>query len=208
MSRSKPSGVQRWLAVISIAGPIEFAIVVATLGRLTPGYDHTTQLMSELGQVGAPYSSVMNTVGLPVLGLSILCFALGLHISTDPGSRLGFGPALVAYAGACMLLGAVFRCDLGCVPVTTSGYIHKTAAETGFSAMIIAPPALLRQKTRLGGHRYRSFSLTTAGITALLVPLIFSGILEALDGLIQRVMLATLLAWMEVTTLKLYRPSS
>ncbi|OGD53384.1 hypothetical protein A3K80_05350 [Candidatus Bathyarchaeota archaeon RBG_13_38_9] len=56
-------------AVSGIIGPIIFAVVVFVLGQLRPNYNHFTQTMSELGEVGGQNAMVMNIAGLGLLGI-------------------------------------------------------------------------------------------------------------------------------------------
>ena len=54
MSESERDGTLSLLAVCGITGPVIYAVVVIILGLLRLGYNHVTQIMSELGEVGAP----------------------------------------------------------------------------------------------------------------------------------------------------------
>lgn len=69
----------RNLALCGIAGPIIYAAVVIVLGCIQDGYSPARDSMSKLGAVDAPYNLVMNTLGLPLLGLSVVALAAGLH---------------------------------------------------------------------------------------------------------------------------------
>jgi len=77
--------VTRAAALSGIAGILVYAVIVAGLGHLTPGYDHMTQLISELGAVGAPYAAVMNILGSGIFGLSDIVFAVGLRRALGGG---------------------------------------------------------------------------------------------------------------------------
>lgn len=78
MSESERDGALSLLAVCGISGPVIYAVVVIILGLLRPGYNRVIQVMSELGEVGAPNAIIiMNTVGFPLLGIQIIAF--GLH---------------------------------------------------------------------------------------------------------------------------------
>ena len=63
----------RFLAACGICGPVLYALVVLILGALTPGYSQAAQLMSELGESGAPYALAMNIGGFLLVSSSCGC---------------------------------------------------------------------------------------------------------------------------------------
>ena len=60
----------RPLLLTGLVGPIVFAITVAFVGSLRPGYSHVNQFISELGETGGRLAWVMNYLDS--------CFQLGL----------------------------------------------------------------------------------------------------------------------------------
>ena len=208
MSKSQPDIMLSLLAVGSFIGPVLLAVVVIVLGFLQPSCNHITQLMSELGEVGVPNGVIMNRA-TAILGISILLFAFGLLHGLTKGTALKIGFILTAVAGTCMIGGGIFPCDPGCVPVTFQGTIHHTVSMIGFPAIIFAPFALSQQfKSSRLWQNYRMYSILTGVFTAILVPLYLSELLKDWNGGIQRVMLGTLLVWMEVISIKLFRIST
>jgi len=204
MSKSQPDMMLSLLAVGSFIGPILLAVVVIVLGFLQPGYNHITQLMSELGEAGAPNGVIMN-IATAILGISILLFAFSLLYELAKGTALKIGFILTLVAGICMIGGGIFLCDPGCVPVSFQGTIHHTVSMIGFPAIIFAPFALSQQfKSSRLWQNYRIYSILTGVFTAILVPIYLSEIFKDWNGGIQRVMLGMLLVWMEVISIKVF----
>jgi hypothetical membrane protein len=195
------------LAMGSILGPIILTFTVVVLGFIRPDYSHSMQLMSELGEVGAPNAIFMN-LATAILGVSILMFALGLYgIARGTSGRVG--SIIMLIGGICMIGGGIFPCDPGCVPVSFIGTLHETVSLIGFSAVIFAPFAISQEFTHSGVWRgYRMYSLMTGVFTALLVPVFLSETLPLWNGAIQRLMLGILFLWMEVISIKLLRIST
>ena len=205
MSKNKPDRKISFLALGSIIGPILFTIIVIVLGHLRPGYSHISQLMSELGEVGAPNAVIMN-LATAILGISILMFAFGLHYGLTSGKRWKAGPILMMVAGICMVAGGIFPCDPGCVPVSFTGTVHFIASTIGFPAVIFAPFALSQQfKNDKLWQGYRLYSIVTGAFTVILVPLFISEVFVVWNGAIQRLILGILLLWLEVISIKLFR---
>ena len=195
------------LAIGSILGPIILTFTVLILGFIRPNYSHSMQLMSELGEVGAPNAIFMN-VATAILGISILLFAFGLH-GIARGTSGKVGSSIMLVGGICMVGGGIFPCDPGCVPVSFIGSLHETVSLIGFSAVIFAPFAISQEFTHSEVWRgYRLYSLITGVCTALLVPVFLSETLPLWNGAIQRLMLGILLLWMEVISIKLLRIST
>ena len=194
------------LAVCGIVGPVLFALVLVSLGLLRPGYNHLTQLASELGELGAPNASVMNTMFI-VFGLLTVAFAFGLHRGVNGGRGSRIGPTLVAVFGAVAGVGGgLFPCDPGC-PVlgeTLSGTMHTIVGSVGFAALSLAPLALSQSLKRDDRwRRYHSYSLATAAVALGAFFLLASRALEPWEGAVQRVLIGTLYAWIFIMALRL-----
>jgi hypothetical membrane protein len=70
-----PSGINRWLALGAVAGPIFFVLAYTILGFLRPGYSLVSETVSGLG-VG-PYALAMNASFI-IMGLLIFVGVLGI----------------------------------------------------------------------------------------------------------------------------------
>lgn len=110
------------LAVAAVAG-----------GMVSPGYDHLTQYISELGAAGAATSPGVSLAFIVSGGLLaafwLLCAGL---FPRSLLSILGFG--LSALNGVGLLLGGVFRCDAGCAVEnpSLSGILHEVFGGVGY----------------------------------------------------------------------------
>lgn len=143
--------------------------MLITLGLFRPGYNHVTQIMSELGEVGAPNAIIMNTAGFILLGLLMISFAFGLDRGISEGEGSKIGPALVAVSGAWLVLLGIFPCDPGCVNESFVGITHEVFAIMHAFAMIFAPLAIaqrLKKDSRWQGYLY--YSLATGVVGAVI----------------------------------------
>lgn len=202
----RTQAARRLLAVCGIAGPIIYAAVVVVLGFLHEGYSHASQPMSELGADGAPYAIVMNTAGLPLLGLSMVAFASGLYLGISNGRGSKTGPALLAVSGAGLALTGAFPCDPACEDVTTVGRLHGAFATTAATAMVLALLAMYARFRRDGRWRsYATCTLATAIVALPLSALYGFDVFEGWRGALQRVSVALPLLWVEVVAVRLLR---
>lgn len=196
---------QRVLALCGMAGPIAYAVVVAVLGYLEPDYSHVTQSMSELGAVCAQYAVVMNTAGLPLLGVLLMAFALGLLRGVVDSRTLRVGTALVALSGFSLVMTAVFPCDPGCIDVSTTGKTHSVFATIAAFALLVGnlflAPAVWRDNRWRGYARYTFASAMVAMAVSALYGL---GLIDGLDGALQRASMGVSLVWVEVMAVRLW----
>jgi hypothetical membrane protein len=123
-----------------IGSVISYILVVLILGWLRPGYDHTTELVSDLGKSGALYNYVLNIV-LVISGISLLLMAWLIY-KLIPNSRI-LKYAVISFGlfAVSVICGGIFPCDESClVPTSYSGFLH---AITGLPAMLTAPLAFI-----------------------------------------------------------------
>jgi len=95
---------------IGALAPLIFYGVIVAGGLMTPGYNHMTQYVSELGQAGAPAAKMFN-YGLMAVGGTMILGGLGLFLGLR---KLGSGvvmPLLAAIAiglyGASFIIGGM-----------------------------------------------------------------------------------------------------
>lgn len=210
MSKSdiRPDSTQRLLAICGIVGPILYTIVLIIVGFLRPGYNHITQVMSELGEVGGPNAIVMNIAGFTLLGLLMIAFAFGLDRGISEGKGWKVGPALVALAGAGFVVVGFFQCDPGCVIVSSTGVMHVVSAAVSGYAMIFANLIIsLRLKNDSRWQGYWLYSVATCILTVVFSFLFNSVVFESWIGALQRIALGIQLLWMEVMAIQLLRLS-
>jgi hypothetical membrane protein len=191
-------------AACGILGPVLFSLVVLVLGILTPGYSPSEQMMSELGEAGAPYALVMNLGGFLFLGILLIAFSFGLRAALRPSGASLTGAVLVILAGLTYIGLAAFSCDRGCIPVTTSGSVHLLIGENAVFVGVIASFVLalaMRPDARWNG--YWQYSVATGILVVLLLPLfsLFTG----MTGAVQWLVVGVILLWLFVIALRAYR---
>ena len=146
-----------------------------------------------------PYGS-LQVANFVASGLLLAFFALGLHLGATNGRGSPLGPALLFTAGTAMALMG-FETDpirrIG--PRSLHGLIHDAAFVIFVIAFLAALFSLWRRfeaDPRWRGHA--RYTLAT-GILAVLLLL--------LPGVAYYLLILTLLAWIEVTAVRLWRPS-
>jgi hypothetical membrane protein len=189
-------------AVCGMVAPILFFLTVGILGMITPGYDPVTQLISELGESGAPFAWVMNLLGFGVTGVLLVAFAPGLAMALGKNRVAVAGCGFVAIAGGLFLAMAFISCDRGCIPVTPEGGLHLIL---GLFAAIAAVAAsfLLAWPMRNSGSwgRIWQYSVLTGILILLVLPVFIS--FGELAGLLQRVLVGVIFLWLEVVALRM-----
>src|SRR4029077_9656817 len=80
-----PPVTMRWLAACGIVTPALDVLITSGLSALDPGYSHTQQFISELGEDGRPYATAFNTwcvaYGCLFAGFAV---ALGRELDSRP----------------------------------------------------------------------------------------------------------------------------
>ena len=193
----------RRAALAGMAGPILFASVLVTLTALQ--YDFLVGIGWEplrdpsgawpSGLSLGPYGWVQD-LDFAVSGLLLAVFALGLHRGLTGGSRAG--PTLLFVAGTAMALLA-FETD----PMDRAGprTLHGSIHDAAFVLFVLAlVPALfllwrrMREDPRWRGHARCTLATALIASACLVLP-----------GVAYYLFLAAVLAWFEVTAVKLRR---
>jgi uncharacterized membrane protein YidH (DUF202 family) len=193
----------RRAALAGMTGPALFGGSLATLTALQ--YDFLLGIgWQPLGDPSGawpsglslgPYGWVQD-LNFALSGSLLAVFAVGLHRGITGGSRSG--PALLFVAGVAMALLA-FETD----PMDRAGprTLHGSVHDAAFVLFVLAlVPALfllwrrMREDTRWRGHA--SYTLATALIASACL---------VLPGAAYYLLLAAVLAWFEVTAVKLWR---
>lgn len=193
----------RFSALCGMAAPLLFGFTVGILGSLRPGYSHASQMMSELGETGAPLAPAMNLLGLAGTGILMVLFSLGLRDGLGRTRAATAGSLLVAGAGILYLVMAAFSCDPGCIATTPAGAIHMVA---GLLATVVAILSAFvigyALRGQEGWEAYSVYSLVTGVLVLATLPVFLSA--GASAGAWQRVLVGLLFLWMEVIALRLF----
>ena len=190
----------------ALAPPVFVAsAIAATLA--TPGYSSVDTALSALAAPGAPAGWL---IGVGFAGYGMLVQAIGPLLYALVGRRR-LGRAVWGFVmayGAGAVLAAVFR-TAHAGPVlwgVSEGAVHGAVARVSFAGilalMLIVPWALRRDPS---WRTWRRFSLAIAvASVALLVPFELDAWPDG-RGLVQRGFFLSTMAWVEVTSLRLFR---
>ena len=195
----------RVAAAAGIAGPALFATILIVLTVVQYDFMLGIGWRPLADPAGAwpsglslgPYGRVQ-VVNFVLSGLLLAVFAVGLHLGTPGGRGAWIGPALILLAGTAMALMSfetdpIQRTD----PRTLHGWIHDLAFVLFVVALL---PALFLLWQRLKkdplwqGHA--RYTLVTGLLAAMLL---------FLPGVAYYVFIAVVLAWFEVTAIRLWR---
>lgn len=205
--------LNRWLAVGGMVASL-FVPVAFLIGETRDGYSHASQGISALSESGAP-AAWAQTANFMILGLLVIGLAVGLQRGINDGEGSVLGPALIAVFGLIAGIGnGIFPADPVDAPETTVGTLHSLGAGLGFVAVIVAMfvlPRRLRQEQEwanlAGVSRWMG---VVASVLMVVYLLAHEGAVEAWqpwEGLLQRVFGATVLLWLFLLALRLYRTS-
>lgn len=201
------SAPRRVLALLGVAGPVGYLVLVTVLGLLWNGYDPIRDTQSELGAVDAPYRLVMNLAGFMALGVCILAFAAANWLLLAPSRAKLLATGLLVLAGLGMVTVGFLPCDAGCVDVTATGRLHSLFSmpgAIGLPAAAMVSAVVFRRDGRFGmAWQVVSFWLGLA--TLMSGPLIAAELAGGVNGLVQRAAMWVPLGWMTAVSIKLYR---
>ncbi|CAN5384612.1 hypothetical protein BH23ACT9_BH23ACT9_05200 [soil metagenome] len=176
--------VGAWAGII---GPTAFVATWAIAGALRPGYDPTSQAISELAEIGAATRPWM-TAAFVVFGLTSLPFAVSLA-RVLPGDARPVAIA-VAVCGLMTIGAGVFPCSPGCPGAGSSPTDdgHAVTATAGYLALMAAPLLTGRLLWSAGPswRRFAWWSLAAGAIGALAMLLWALGVFGTAGGAGQR----------------------
>ncbi len=95
---------RKWLIKAGYFPPIIFWTTILICGILLPGYNHSTRLVSELGELGTP-TQFLFTTGLILCSLFSIAFIIGLY-KTAKKNNLSVIPILFLATYSFSILGA------------------------------------------------------------------------------------------------------
>ncbi len=203
----KTSHIVTISAFAGIIGPIIFTILVIVLGLLSPGYNHLTQAISELGANNAPNMNIQ-ALNFVIFGILTILFATGLWLHNRSFRTCSI---LIAIYGISAIVAGPVHCDPGC-PAQTSSTIqiaHNLDALIAFLAFAIAPLFFWRSAKNIPAWRKTGvLSLDIANVSIPLVGayIVIAGLsLSPYTGLLQRIFLGFLYAWLMLLSARLFQ---
>lgn len=196
----------RRFALVGIVGPIVWWLLVIVNGAITPGYSHSSDFISTLGAVGAPYATIQ-TINFGIFGGSILALMVGIHFWFDVGRRPRFGTILLGVFGVCVVLAGVFP-ENAAVPESTTNVLHDVTSTIAFIAGVAGVGLITRRieiDDRWPSHRYELIGTVVVVLATFVVFMlsIFSD--WAYVGLTQRLFIGVLTSWIVLQSYRLYR---
>ncbi len=206
MSIFKRLNIHSVLALAGIVGPL-----VLVIGDLTASLSHTgySPVSNSISSLALTKIGWLQTIGFLAMGLLVEIFVAGLlfNIHRARGFHLSIG--LLVFFGFGLLLIGAFRIDPVGGQRTIEGLIHSAAAYTVFWLFPIAI-LLLTYSLKSDPNWKNIFAYTlVAGILALVLVI---GLLCLPDqwrcfGLYERILVANMVIWVEVTAIQLLRLS-
>ena len=203
-------GIMRILRLFSLgglAGPLLFILAVILSAALRPGYDHVSQLISELGETGGSTAQLMTYLGFYPTGILILLFSVSCFAAIRRNLLSLAGTVLVGLASLAIIVAGIFSCDVGCAmeDPSTDQMLHTAAAMGAFLAMIVASILWsLRFRTLDHWRGLWIYSLVT-GIGAFGLLVAFLLLSESqIAGLVQRLLVLVLFIWLMVFSARLW----
>jgi hypothetical protein len=186
-----------WPAQTAALASLAVMLLLVVLGGLaTPGYQHASQFISELGARGAPTEWAVRWLGFAPAGLLLLAFCGWAWAAAPRSASASWGFAGLAVFAAGYLVAAVFPCDPGCRPQqpSVSQAVHNLGGLLGY---LLAPLALFLL-ARAAGRWPPAGRLAAAGHVAAGLALL--GVLtlspdSPLVGLSQRLLELSVLGW-------------
>lgn len=188
-----------------VAGPSLFVLVFTVEGWLRPGYDSRRMFVSALSLGPRGWIQIVSFI---ICGTSFLLFARGVAAQFPDGKASRAGPILLAIVGCCLLGSGPFVMDAGTAPfprMTLHSQVHHLLGAVVFSLGPASAFVFLRRFR--SDPRWRSLWAWTllAGIVmvvavvllkiATLPPPAPPNALSPWSGVIQRLLIVALMAW-------------
>ena len=194
--------VHSLLAMAGMAGPLLLGATDLTAATTSPGYSLIRDSISSLSLTSLGWLQI---IGFLFIGLLVEIFTAGLLFNIRGARAFRFAIALMVLFGFALLLIGAFRTDPVGAQRTIEGRIHGLAATTAFwlfpAAILALTPSLRKDPN---WRAISPYSLVAAGLAVVLV--IMLGALNGeinWFGLLERLVVANMIIWVEVAAVKL-----
>ncbi len=195
------------LALAGMAGPLVLGVTDITAAFLDPGYSFFDDSISSLARTSLGW---FQTIGFLAIGLLVEIFVAGLLFNIRPARLFHAGiVCLVLFGFGLLLLGAFHTDPIGTVENTTEGTIHSSVAAGIFwlfpLAIAFIAPSLRRDPD---WRNIFVYTLVACSLDIILaVTLGFFQDSEHWFGLIERLLVANMIVWVEVAAVRMLRLS-
>jgi hypothetical protein len=190
------------LALAGMAGPLVLVVTDFTAAFTNPDYSLVRDSISSLALTRLGF---LQTIGFLAIGLMVEIFTAGLLFNIRGVRGFRFSIGLLVFFGFALLLIGAFRTDPVGWPDTIEGTIHGLTATVAFwifpVAILVIVPSLRNDPA------WRNISLYTiiAGLLAIVL-VIMLGVLPgeaSWFGLLERILVANMIIWVEVAAVSL-----
>lgn len=187
-------------------GPVILIISEIIAASSAEKYDIFSDSISSLALTPMGY---VQTIGFLAIGLFVEVFTAGLlfGVRASRGYHLGIG--CLVFIGFGMLLIGAFHTDPIDAADTVEGIIHSTAASIVFwlfpAASLLMSFSFRRDTCWQSIFRYSAVT----GILALVLVIMVAALEDSASwfGLAERILVANMIIWLEVTAIKLFHLS-
>jgi len=198
----KRMNVHSLLAIAGMAGPLVLTATDFTAALTSPEYNLIRDSISSLALTSLGW---LQTIGFLAIGLLVEIFTAGLLFNIKGTRGFRFSIGLLVFFGFALLLIGAFRTDPVSGPDTIEGTIHGLTATAAFwifpVAILIITYSLKNDPNWKGIFRYTFI----VGILAIAL-VITLGVLPdeaSWFGLLERILVANMIIWVEVAAIKL-----
>jgi hypothetical membrane protein len=194
------------LAIAGIIGPILLIIGDLTASLSSPDYSLVHHSISSLALTPIGW---LQTIGFLALGLLVEIFTAGLLFNVRRARGFHLGILVLVLFGFGMLIIGAFRTDPVGAVRTIEGRIHGFSASASFSLFPVALLLLAYSLKKDTGwkHLFRYTGVTF--ILAVILGVVLKIIQEKSSwfGLVERLLVADMIIWVEVAAINLLRLS-
>ncbi len=208
--RRPNSTLLRLSAYCGIAAPVVFILSLIIFGALHPNFSHVSDFVSVLSAQDAPYEVYMNGFGIIPFGVFILLFSYAYISAHLPRGIGGWASGIaVAIVGSLFIIAGFNTCDPNCdlTTPTTEALIHNYTASGAFM-MITFAAMLISLRIRRKDDRFSYYRLALVcffGLVGGIVGLVISGEEGAVVGLVQRIFLGFVWAFLIISAIFILR---
>jgi hypothetical membrane protein len=179
--------------------------MIAYAGTLQPGFNHSTQYISELGEKGSATARLMLYGCFLPAGILYVAFGATLRAVFE-GRVARTAAALVVLNGLCRIVAGVFPCNPGCGGERSlTAVMHTLSGATGFLSLIAATIVWgVVFRRRAAWAQLTAYSVVTGGIAlTFLLLTAWSPEPDTPRGLFERVSSGVLSVWVFIVAARL-----
>jgi hypothetical protein len=190
------------LALAGMAGPLVLAATDFTAALTSPEYNLVRDSISSLALTSLGW---LQTIGFLAIGLLVEIFTAGLLFNVKGARGFRFSIGLLVFFGFALLLIGAFRTDPVGAPHTIEGTIHGLTATSSFwifpAAILIIAPSLRKDPNWKSIFRYTVIT----GVLAIALVITLGVLPDEAKwfGLLERILVANMIIWVEVAAIKL-----